>query len=844
MNRPIAWLAIIALLLAAGWYLLRIDDPAPTPTAPGTISPPSGTVSAGADTAAVAATIRSTAAPVDETPDTGKTVSAPANTFEVLGRCVLAKDGSVLADCSVQIRTEADANSLRAPWTDADLAMSYSDTAGAFELATSHDDWTDAIAVRIAKPGYVSRVARWQQPATGTKVDLGDVPMLRAIKVTGTVVDQSGAGVEDAGILFAFMQLTGKHTAATESYLRTRSDAAGRFSFDVPAHPGEWFIGAEDTGALIEPRSVKLTDETSFTLRIVVERPDPTHNITGTVVNSAGRPLSGMQLSARGEGFMGRGRTGDDGRFTVQRAGPNPDNGKSGTLLSVIDPDAKYERVNPELDTRTSWGKDGVQISMHKRTGRTVRVIDTEGQAVEAYTLFTFHGSQRLGIDKSKTQRGHHQDGRCRLTSLPTGPHAVIVMPRSDEFASTAAVAFEVEALVAANELLVMLPKPVPTSVHIVDASGKAMANSSVELLQSLHGQPPTALSETVALRDCDRMLGSPEHLVLATATTDASGTAHFQAPPGSWHVRVTGTLHVPQIQAVQVGAPTTNVQVSVQAAAIVFGQVQPKAALEQLRDISNVGKQPVVVIIKPDGGKALPPVAIDEEGNFTRGGLPTGLYRVSLRYWLHTGSVREDTVTLAISEVNVQAGQRSKVTVDATALLPGTVQGRIIVGGKPLRDLHCFLRRKGPGTMMMLRIATDSDGRFTGVVPAGEYGFSMTYPAQPGPGWLVMVLPEKWQLAPNQTHTIDFDVPLRSIRLRLLDKLNKPHTDLRVQVAQEGYHSPGILKTDATGVVEIFPAPLQAFHVNVTIDGKKQRLGPFDLPAGATNGTIVGHSN
>lgn len=271
MNRPIAWLAIIALLLAAGWYFLRIDDPAPTPTAPGNISLPSGTTSAGANTAADAATIRRTAAAVNETADTGVSVTAPANTFKVLGRCVLAKNDSAVADCSVQIRTEADANSLRAPWTDADLAMSYSDTAGTFELATTHDDWSDNIAVRIAKPGYVPRVARWQQPAAGMKVDLGDVPMLRAIKVTGTVVDQSGSGVEDAGILFAFMQLTGKHTAATESYLRTRSDAAGRFSFDVPAHPGEWFIGAEDTGALIEPRSVKLTDETSFTMRIVVE---------------------------------------------------------------------------------------------------------------------------------------------------------------------------------------------------------------------------------------------------------------------------------------------------------------------------------------------------------------------------------------------------------------------------------------------------------------------------------------------------------------------------------------------------------------------------------------------
>lgn len=844
MTRPFAWLAIAALLLAAGWYLFSLGETAPTPSDTDDHSPQATIGAQAADGNANAAAIQRTTASLATTPTTDGEATTKEHTFRVVGRCVLASDHSALSECTVQLRMETDAISKKALWPTPDHIAKQSDSSGTFALATNHDDWTDTIAVRIAKPGYVPRIARWPQPSAGIEVDLGDVPMLRAIQVTGTVVDQSGVAVEDAGMLFAYIEMTGKHIASSESMLRARSDAAGRFAFDLPAHSGEWYIGAENTGALVEPRSVKLADEGTFQVHVVVERPDPTQNITGTVVDTAGQAIPGLRVSASGEGFMGRGRTDDDGHFTVQRAGPIPDKGKSGTLLSVDDPNANYERVSPIYGTRIPWGKHGVRVVMRERAGRTIRVVDQEGQAVEAYTLFAFRGKKRLSIYKSKTQRGNHPDGRCRLTGLQTFPHSIVVLPRNRAHASTPAIAFEVEPLAKANELLVTLAAPVPTSVRVVDANGMPMASSTVELLQSFHDEPPTARSPAIALRECDRQRLTPEYVVLNTATTDAGGVAHLQAPPGSWHVRITGNDHVPQVQALHVGLPTTHIQVSVQAAAIVFGQVQPESALAQLREHSKQGKQPVVVLLTPDGGKALPPVPLLEDGTFSRGGLPTGLYQVSLRYWLRTGSVRADNVTLSVAEVQAHAGQQSPVTIDAAALLPGTVQGRIVAGGKPLSDVHCFLRRNGPGPFAMLRIATDGDGRFTGVVPAGEYGFSMTYPAQPGPGWLSIVLPDTWVLAPKQTHTIDFDVLLRRVRLRLLDQQQQPHVGLRIKVAHKGYFIPGGLKTDAEGFVEIYPAPLQAFHVDVTIDGKTQKLGPFDLPAGATTGTIVGHSN
>lgn len=836
MLRPLALLTLVGLLILISWFFLAQPAAPPTPNAP----PPAETgnsrhASTGGITDPNTASNRS-AAPA-ATASEGSIDEDAAPTFALHGRCVLADGETPIADCSVQLRLETGGDK-NATWIDVPTSTQ-SGVDGTFSLGIQHDDWTDTTAVRIHKNGFVPRTARWQCPQLGTTIDLGDVTMLRAISIAGTIVDRSGVAVEDAGMMFVYIPLTGKPSTEAESMLRTRSDAAGRFAFDVPAHPGEWYVGVEGTGALVAPRSIKLATESSFDLKVIVERPDPTFNITGTVADASGRPLAGMRLSATGEGFIGRGRSNTQGRFTIQRAGPIPDDGKAGTLLSVRDPDTHYERVSPQATARLPWGKDGVAVIMRERAGQNIRIVDELGQPVRAYTLFAFRGKSRLGLLKSKTQRGLHEDGRCRLQGLQEGPHAVVVVPRDESLATTTTIPFAVVPLAESPELLVTVKRTVPTTIKVVGSNGDAIANSTIELLQSFGNEPPTATTNAPTLRTCDQPRTPPAHAVLTTGTTDASGATILQTPPGSWHVRVTGTHHLCHVQTMVAAAPTTLLQIMVQPAAVLTGRVQPPEAFAQLRELAE-GKDPVAVIVKPHDQKALPAVAVAEDGTFTVGGLESGLHKLSLRYWLRTGSVRADNVKLAVADVTVQAGEATECNIDAKSLLPGTVTGRIVAGGEPLANVHCFLRRNGPGSFLHLRIDTDSDGRFTGLVPAGDYGFSMTYPAQPGPGWLSIVLPDEWQLAPGQTHTIDFDVPLRRVLLRVIDADKTPIPGTRVRIVRKGYSLPGGLKTNERGEVEVFPAPLDAFQVEVSIDGKKRRLGPFDLPPGTTNGTIV----
>ena len=85
----------------------------------------------------------------------------------------------------------------------------------------------------------------------------------------------------------------------------------------------------------------------------------------------------------------------------------------------------------------------------------------------------------------------------------------------------------------------------------------------------------------------------------------------------------------------------------------------------------------------------------------------------------------------------------------------------------------------------------------------------------------------------------MNFDVPLRRVRVRLLDAAGEPLADLQVKVEREGYFIPGGLRTDAAGWVEVYPAPFHAFHLEVVVAGERQRLGPVDLPPLQTEGEV-----
>lgn len=759
-----------------------------------------------------------------------------APTFVVVGRCVQASSGQPLAGCEPALRLDAadDAPALASAITPVD---------GRFVLQCTHDPWVDSLRVTVTRDGYVARSGVWPTPEAGTTVDLGDLPMLEAIEVRGVVVDTVGAPVEGVDVLFAHIELQSdrRSDVEPEDLLRATSDTAGRFVFAGRAFPGEWYCGAEYSGALVEPRSVRVEEGTSpFHLRVVVERPDPAFDIVGSVVDEAGQPVGGMRFAAYGEGFMGRGRSQRDGRVVIRRAGPIRDDGEPGAYLNVDDPSGRYEVVEPAADARFAWGsRDELRVVVRDRVDREVHVRRRDGDPVTRYTLFVLRGEQRLQLAGSLTQRGVHEDGRCRLPRLRSGAHAVLAVPRDRQLAPSLPVRFEQVPGVVAAPVAVVLDPPAQVVVVVRDQAGEPLADSDVELVMPLGDATLDAAAVVPALERLDHAR-SPSHVAYARSVTDANGAAALEAPAGDYLVRVRGADHVAAIEPLRVRDGAGPQVVRVRRAASLFGVVGPADALQRLRELASQGGGDVRVAVGREREHAPEPAVVAADGSFAIGGLDAGAWSVSLRYWLRTGEVRADDVTLWLGDVTLAEGERRELPIDASAILPGTVRGTIRAGREPLANVHCFLRRNGPGPFLNLRVATDANGAFAGVVPAGDYGFSMTYPAQPGPGWLNIVLPDEWQLQPGQVHDVQFDVPLRRVRLRVVGPDGAPVAGAQLKVTRTGYFLPGGLETSADGTCEVFPAPLDRFDVQVRVgDAEPVELGPVDLPAGQLEGTV-----
>lgn len=759
-------------------------------------------------------------------------------TFVVRGRCVHGDAKQPVVGCELEIGV-ASAGAAE----PAVVAACVTEVDGRFELACRHDSWSDAVHLVARAEGFVTRTGAWAAPDRGRVVDLGDVHMLPAIRVAGEVVDRLGAPVEGVELMFLNLQLEQHLRSAvdTENTLRAESDAAGRFVFAGVAYPGEWWIGVENTGPLVEPRTAQLVAGVStHELRVVVDRPDSATDISGTAVDSAMRPVAGLQLSATGDGARGKGRSRADGSFTIHRAAPVPERlgSKPGATLTVLDPELCFERAASDDDARVVWGQRDVRVVMRERVGQQVHVVAATGLAVEGYTLFAFAGQAGLRPVPRLTQRGRHEGGLCLLDRLGAGHYAVVALPREQGLAATGLIRFEQLPEVEGTPVRVALAPPLKTTVQVQDVAGRPMAYSEVQLLLALGDVPLDAATSVTELRKCDRSMRA-SHLCYATVRTDSDGRATLRSPAGAFQLRVRGEQHVAHVGALTVNASAGVHMVQVARAGSVHGVVGTPEAIARLREVSSLGGKPVEVLLKAEGLPSPDAVTVAEDGSYSIRGLEAGEWSLSLRYWLRTSSVCANYVVLPLQSVVLVAGEQRQVDVDVGHLLPGMLRGSVRAGGEPLADVHCFLRRKESGWPSMLRVSTDAEGVFTGLVPAGRYGFSFTYPAQSGPGWFHIVLSDVWQLQPGDEQDVRVEFPLRRIQLHLADAAGQPVPDAKMQVLGKGYSHPGGLRTDAGGSCELYPAPYAEFRVVATVGDKAVEFGSFSLPAAQHEGAI-----
>lgn len=757
-----------------------------------------------------------------------------SESFRVRGRCVHARTRAPIPACAVHgvVHGVVADEPLGEP-------IGSSDAEGSFYIALDVDGDRD-VELRLIAAGFAPSGARLRRPAPGAELELGDVPLLPAVEIHGTIVDDGGAAIVDAGIMFVMVLPEHDHRVAPETTLRARSDARGSFRFERPAWPGEWYVGVQDTGALVGPRSVRLVEgESPFELRITVERPDPSLAIRGTVVDEAGQPLAGIEASFAGAGFRGQGRSRTDGSFVAHRAGPAMGLQKAGIQVGASDPRGRYEQVAPVDRQEIDWGHDGVRIVMRPRATLGVRVVDERGASVTDYALFAFQdlGDGLVRYSRIKV-RGHHDEGRCELVGLRRGRNALVVVPRRDDLGATDVIRFDVESAVGQG-LVVTVPSLVATRFEVETTGGRPVAESRVEILRPLVWGADEFVPDPIDIDDLDRQGRVPHAVRVGAAITDDAGACVLRVPPGAYGLRVRGPTHVTHERRLEVTAAGAPVRIVVSIGGTLVGSLAPASAVERMHELTREGRdQRVAVVLSKEGADDIE-AEVDASGRFELRGIPPGDYDAKVRYWMRNNSVQNGDVACPVGPVTIVDGAETAWNATVNHMLPGSVRGRVLVDGEPLREVHCFLRASAAGRARSVRVATDADGWFDAVVPRDDYGFAITLPSQPGPGWVYMVLPDRCRVEPNSEHEWFVSTTLRRIRLRLLDRDRQPVVAQQIRLDVSGFHLPGRLISDAAGVVELAPAPPGAFHVEVSVDGTARRLGPFDLPPGVVEGEI-----
>ena len=759
---------------------------------------------------------RAPEASVDEQPKPARLDAEVVNTLSVTGRCVTAVEARAIAGCLVRLLIGEDASKRRwRDWPAEDLAGEATTGAdGRFSISIPAAA-TGGLAVQVRAQGYATRAGAWPRLPSGSVFDLGDIAMPDGISVTGTVREQSGDPVEGATFLLVTTEREEAARLDRKTMFRTVTDAAGRFELPGLVSPGEWYVGVENTGPLVSPRTVKLTTGTTeFGIDVRVETPDAAKTIRGVVVDELGQPLAGIRLNARGEGLMGRTSSGDDGRFVLPPSVPHHDDGKAGVRLSASDPKGQREPASSG-PSEVMWGQQGLRIVMRELATLTLVVVDEAGRPVSDFDAQVMHRdleSGRIGPGPRAKVRGS-KDGRCRLPRMRRGEHHLLVTPLGDRFGPNAVRRFtEIE-----GEMLVQLLARRPVEVLVVTSSDGAVVGSQVSIEQPLFDLSSRP-AESGRFRPAGggRLGGGNAFVTLDEGVTGTNGAATLSVAPGSWRLSVTGKLHVPFQSKIEVTRDMPAFRVVVSDAAILEGTAGPAAILSKL-------ERPKILVQCRDPKEAAWGKLVD--GAFEIASLPLGRYSVSAEFTLRSNPAHKGTVTVPLTEVELRAGGRRQLALDLRVAVPGSVNGQLRVDGRPLVDGHLFLVRQSAGGKVSVRARTDGAGVFHSRLPAGDYTVRLALPAQPGPGWNMLPLPEAFTVQPGEESAPRFDVRIRRIRVRLLHADGAPLVKRRIRLISAGYFRPGQLSTDADGWVGIEPAPLGEFRIEApTIPGRPAR--------------------
>ena len=801
--RVVVAASVVALGVAA-WLWLSRANATPPSVEPGAVPMAHD---AGAAASPATPTERREAAPLP--------AHDAARDVVVRGRCLAAEDErAVVAAVRIGV-DDGEPVDVVGALARAALADATTDPDGRFvcvvPLAAAADLRVHAAAADRAPAG-----ARERNLAPGSTWDLGDIRLARAATVRGVVVDGSGAPVADVEVGLMMLGHEPPALQFRESHTIV-SDARGAFVFAEPVAAGEWYVRAERTGALRTPRKLLLTGE-PVDVRIEVERPDPAQALHGRVVDAAGAPLAGVELSAYGEGSRGRAQSGADGTFVLAKGPPHFDRGEVGIeLLATL---AGHEQTSPAKNVVAAWGRRDVVVVMRSLADVVVRAVDARGAVVWPFTVIVGKlgtGGDTWSVRSPSSQRAGL--GCVVLPQLPSGDYTLLLVPQDAALAIAGPVRFHVDAH-SEREQVVRVVSRTAIAVDVVDARGAAVPACTVELLQSLTTNPTDGAlpaPDLAAVRVPS--VPGPRQVALAQGSTDHAGRVTLAAAPGPFVLRARCTTHQTAAQPIVVAPGGGEFRLVLADAAVVFGRLQPLALLPAL-GLGQPKPERRLAVTAQLGKQQVARAEVAADGTFALGPLPAAVLALQLQTWLHANAVSNTTMPHGLGEIDGASLGRSERTFDVAPFAPAIASGLVLWDGQPLRHGQFFLQRLSPEPLRLVRVPTDGDGRFRTLVPPGTLGPQLAIPSDPGPGHVSLPLDERHVVAAGGVLELRIAAVPRSLRLRVLQPDGTPLANTRLLLAAPGHQRPGGFATDAAGCVDVALAPYGEFSITAKVGG------------------------
>jgi len=698
----------------------------------------------------------------------------PAPDVVFVGRCVAAEDGAPLAEVAV---TYAPASTLELQAALAQLAgertdppqtvATRSDRDGRFEMAAwQARSWLQVLSFQAADR---VRVEGSNGSARG-QVDLGDIAMKAGVTPLARVVDADGA--PQAGLQVSLLRSADwiKGFLTAQAYVDVRSQADGSLALPAPLLPGRWDVVCRDR-EVIGPKQWDVSPGAPRFDIVVNVNPE---SISGVVVDLQGLPLADVivEPANRGEYWGAMPRSDAEGRFIVRRWStdrPEPHR------LWFTKPG--YRSLCSEL---TPWGKADLRFELTPmRELELLAVDDASGAPVETFGVRILHSNgvktDWRSTSGTLTEVGRHDGGRVHIP-LDDGQHRIFVQPGGKTHCVGGP--FDVMASEAMpRQVVVRLAPLVPRTVRVITAAGTGIEGSKVELLRPGAPRPVVLDPENqqwVWNEPADHQK-TPQTMRIARQRTDHDGEAALTLPAReTLDLQVTGPSHCPFSRTVVFADEQEPLVIVVAVGAAVSGTIEPHDYVARVRSLAAGAGTPAPAIqLAQKRGHELcwfpdKPVPLTAGGAFHLEHIPPGTWEVVTVAW-----ARHSQVLLPLGSTGpLVEGQTTELKIDASAGMPCTLQGRVLVNGEPwvakpvsVRfEYGVSLLREYPGSIGW-GLTTNADGVFTLDRLPGRYRVAVDG----------VDAPEVAQMAPGATAEFTFTISSGTIALTFVDEHGAP---------------------------------------------------------------------